>query len=237
MLRLLIFFMSPRSTRRAIFNLVVLLVPLNLLAIVVQFLVLGADAIPLQDLILLTSIVGTPFMLGGQFIGARQVATKDRLVEMATTDMLTRLPNRRAFMERARSALSLNKGVMLLLDADHFKDINDNYGHAAGDHCLQVMADHLQGLLRSDDVIGRVGGEEFAIFLPKATMETARQIGQRISMGLLVETGSGSSLHFTVSVGAASVGPHMTLDEALRDADIALYRAKTAGRARMEIAA
>jgi diguanylate cyclase (GGDEF)-like protein len=99
------------------------------------------------------------------------------------------------------------------------------------------MADHLQGLLRSDDVIGRVGGEEFAIFLPEATMETARQIGQRISMGLLVETGSGSSLHFTVSVGAASVGPHMTLDEALRDADIALYKAKTAGRARMEIAA
>ena len=237
MLRLLLYFMSPATFGRGILNIAVLLLPLNACAVLIQQVVLGPDALHPLEIMTITTLVGLPFMAGGQMIGAQQYELHQRLVHLANTDTLTRLPNRGAFMRAAGGALARNGGVLLLLDADHFKKINDNYGHATGDQCLLAIADMLSGLVRGSDILGRVGGEEFAIFLPQTTMPHATKVGERIAAGFSIPAGGASPLRVTISVGAAIAEPHMTLDEVLRDADIALYRAKSLGRARLEVAA
>jgi len=174
----------------------------------------------------------------------RQVGNARRLRETALTDELTRLPNRRHLFllvdAVARAARSRGTGfAVLALDVDHFKSINDRFGHAAGDTVLRRVAEATRSALREGDLLGRVGGEEFTAVLPGASAEAAAQVAERLRAA--VERADLSDVHagltVTISVGIAVWdAADGDFAVALRRADESLYRAKAAGRNRVEIA-
>lgn len=168
-----------------------------------------------------------------------------RLREIADTDALTGLSNRRHFLtvaaEKIAPAHTLGTPLSLLMvDIDHFKRINDTHGHAAGDHALRLLAATLKESTRKDDCAGRLGGEEFALVLPGATPAVAQDIAERICKyvaTLAILDREGRRFGFTVSIGLATLGPSDAKPEdLLARADAALYRAKRAGRNRVEAA-
>jgi diguanylate cyclase (GGDEF)-like protein/PAS domain S-box-containing protein len=165
------------------------------------------------------------------------------LLILATTDFLTGLPNRREFMgqlERELARLQRSVGdcaAVLMLDIDHFKTINDRYGHAVGDAVLRHMAGLMRAGQRKIDTMGRVGGEEFAVLLPGADKAAAAAYAERLRQKVadtpLVMEG-GEEIRITVSIGIAALSPgDATADAALIRADKALYGAKEAGRNRV----
>ena len=170
----------------------------------------------------------------------------DELLMLATTDFLTGLPNRRDFMarlddEQARLQRDVGRcAAVLMLDIDHFKRINDEHGHATGDAVLRHLAGLMRDSQRKIDIVGRVGGEEFALLLPGATTEAAAAFADRLRMRI-AETPlqlDGRNYTVTISVGiAAMCGDDASADVALIRADQALYRAKRGGRNRVEQAA
>ncbi|MEK9825351.1 MAG: diguanylate cyclase, partial [Methylotenera sp.] len=163
----------------------------------------------------------------------------DRLSNQARVDYLTNLSNRRYFMEQAEAELNraLRYGsplALLMIDIDHFKNINDSYGHKTGDMVLQKMSDLLKQSLREVDVLGRIGGEEFAILLPESRLENAIEVAERLRVQIanakLLEA-HGQALRCTVSVGVAMLdNPNKNLDALFNQADEALYKAKNSGR-------
>ena len=167
----------------------------------------------------------------------------DELVQLATTDFLTGLPNRREFMarledEQARLQRDVGgRAAVLMLDIDHFKDINDAHGHDWGDAVLRHLAGLMRDSQRKIDMLGRVGGEEFAILLPGADLEAARAFAERLRQRIAdTPMGrNGNSIAITVSIGIASLATaESSGDAALVRADQALYRAKRGGRNRVE---
>lgn len=169
----------------------------------------------------------------------------DDLSHKAMTDPLTGLSNRRAFDKAlsdsvADSASIGSGGCLALFDLDHFKRINDDHGHATGDRMLVLFAAVLRGTVRSGDVSARLGGEEFAVLLKGATTEQARLVCERIRVRLASSEAravSGESVRATVSVGLAALTPHTSVEDTMKAADAALYRAKHDGRNRLTIAA
>ena len=161
----------------------------------------------------------------------------------ATVDGLTGLLNRAAFLDLAENELrrlrrSRTTATLILADLDHFKAINDQFGHSAGDSALQAFARACAGTVRSTDLVGRYGGEEFIVLLPGVTPERAQEIAADISRRLQ-QTGLGVIPRLpTVSYGIASIdaGPG-GLDAVVASADAALYQAKTLGRDRAVLAA
>ncbi len=161
----------------------------------------------------------------------------------ALVDPLTGLPNRRAFLDRAEQLVRTRVGhgrpvAVLLFDLDRFKEINDCYGHATGDHALQIFAGVISRHLRFDDVAGRLGGEEFAVFLPGADLNEAVATGELIreSFAYEAEELDGRMLCATVSVGIVCTQESaVVVSDLLARADVALYRAKRAGRNRVEV--
>jgi diguanylate cyclase len=172
------------------------------------------------------------FMLGGLF---------DRFIEVESgRDALTRLLNRRflpAVLTR-EMALARRSGVpfaVLLLDLDRFKNVNDNYGHAAGDLVLQQAADLVTGSVRAGDFVFRYGGEEMLIVLVEVNKEQALQVAETIRGKFALEplrVGDGQTTQVTASVGIATYNGHPDYETILKDADGALYEAKEAGRNR-----
>ena len=164
------------------------------------------------------------------------------LQQQASTDVLTGLANRRAFfnegprmLERARRYR--HDCALLMIDIDHFKAVNDQYGHHAGDRVLRAMADRLRDVLRQADLVARLGGEEFAALLPETDVPAALQAAERVreicaSLGPQLE--GFSDMGVSVSIGVAQWRAGETLDHLLERADAALYRAKRAGRNRVE---
>jgi diguanylate cyclase (GGDEF)-like protein/PAS domain S-box-containing protein len=163
------------------------------------------------------------------------------LLELATTDGLTGLANRRHFMERGNAELGRARRTgqqvsCIMLDVDHFKKVNDTYGHEAGDLVLKTIARTAREILRSIDVLGRLGGEEFAAVLPETGLEAALLVAERLreavaGMGLACE---GRPLAVTMSLGVAQVlSTEESLDGLLKRADEALYEAKQTGRNRV----
>ncbi|AZE66953.1 GGDEF domain-containing protein [Pseudomonas synxantha] len=159
----------------------------------------------------------------------------------AQTDELTGLKNRRAFFEHAQllyTQCRQNQQPLcaLMLDMDHFKYINDTYGHQAGDQVLRQVGGVISASFRQADVSGRLGGEEFAVLLPNTSLETARAIGEQLIeaiAGLSAEPVQG----LTASLGVASTeGNEHDLPGLMNDADQALYRAKSLGRNQVVIA-
>ena len=183
-------------------------------------------------------------LLGARLhVAQRILALHDTLRDQAMQDRLTGLWNRGAITdslrhELERSARSKQRVGVLVADLDHFKRINDTYGHPVGDDVLREAARRMQSALRSYDQIGRYGGEEFLVLAPGAGPAQSRMVGERICESLRaspIHTSVGP-LHITVSIGVAVSDGHTGDGSALISAaDEALYRAKRAGRDRVEV--
>ena len=166
------------------------------------------------------------------------------LREMAATDVLTGLPNRRHFLaqleqEMARvSRVNAHCASLLMLDADHFKHVNDSLGHAAGDNVLKHLAALMQGELRKVDTAGRLGGEEFAIILPGATLAAAEVFAERLRKKIAESptVHENRLIPLTVSIGVTEIKAGDTsAQDALARADRALYHAKDCGRNKISV--
>ncbi|MFL9840871.1 diguanylate cyclase [Sphingomonas sp. ST-64] len=172
---------------------------------------------------------------------SQRKAREADLQRQASTDPMTGVLNRRAFQERIdqhRRRTPELPAALALFDLDNFKQVNDGYGHDAGDAALLVFADVLRASLRVEDVIGRLGGEEFAVLLPGLSASAALAACERVRNSLqdtrIHSAESGFSI--TVSAGVAPIRAELSSDEVFRRADAALYRAKSRGRNRSELA-
>jgi diguanylate cyclase (GGDEF)-like protein len=159
---------------------------------------------------------------------------KDRLEILAHHDPLTGLMNRGRFLDRMQE-IPVPTGVVALFDIDHFKAVNDRFGHLAGDRALRHVAGVLGAACRPGDLICRFGGEEFAVLFAGCTPDQGRLRAERMAAAVAAEPVviDGTVLGLTVSAGCARRGDGDDLTAALRAADVALYRAKTTGRARV----
>ena len=171
-----------------------------------------------------------------------QKRREDRLYQRATRDALTGLYNRGHFTEMATIEIDRARRFaeplsVALLDIDHFKKINDTHGHEVGDKAIVCLATTCAQFIRKIDFIGRIGGEEFAVMLPRANKEPAMETAQRLRIKLAEQRVQvlDKDVHFTVSFGIATLRPTTKdLAELLRNADAALYKAKREGRNRVE---
>jgi len=162
---------------------------------------------------------------------------------LVNVDALTGLATRRAFLEQldamAATAQRVKQPLTLaMIDIDHFKPINDQYGHAVGDAMLMAIGAACRTAVRSNDVIGRLGGEEFAMLMPLTDQETAFRIVDRLReavAAISIPTGDGTAVSVTISIGMAMFGGQQ-IDRLLLDADRALYSAKKTGRNRVVLA-
>ena len=161
----------------------------------------------------------------------------------ARLDSLTGLANRRAFDEAllrecARARRTLQPLCLVLLDIDHFKQVNDSYSHSVGDEILKLVAHAINSLSRQDDVVARWGGEEFALLLPNTPLEKAGDICERIRLAVMqIDCRAfASELSITASLGVASFTGNTPFDKLLSRADAALYQAKQSGRNQVVLA-
>ncbi|MCW9024283.1 MAG: GGDEF domain-containing protein [Gammaproteobacteria bacterium] len=169
-------------------------------------------------------------------------AAKEKAEALARTDELTGLSNRRAFFEMAERAFKQAKRFqtplsVVMIDIDNFKHINDNHGHAGGDKVLQVFAKLLKNSIRDIDVLGRIGGEEFALVLPETILSGAAELAERLchDTAMLTIKKGNKDIRFTSSIGIVDCRDEdETLDNLLLNADHALYAAKANGRNRVE---
>jgi diguanylate cyclase (GGDEF)-like protein len=153
---------------------------------------------------------------------------------MAYVDFLTSLPNRRYLDEKLRrfDAGGADGGSVVLFDVDHFKSVNDTYGHHVGDHVLREIALVAAGHLRDGQLLGRWGGEEFVLLLPDQDEETAARIVERVRRALDTHTFAEVG-HVTASFGVAERQPGESVTSTVDRADAAMYAAKRAGRNRV----
>jgi diguanylate cyclase (GGDEF)-like protein len=188
----------------------------------------------------LTGLV-TAFFLGYALLSNRR--HRAELIRLAERDELTGLFNRRAIVRKAVEFLSRareSKGSLVigLIDLDHFKSINDRFGHAVGDQLLQRLAAALRSALHTREVFGRYGGEEFLVLFPDCTMEQARHSAERLRSALRDQHMRVDEQDVTVTLSLGLAGYEsgdVLFDQVARRADIALYVAKTQGRDRVEI--
>lgn len=158
-----------------------------------------------------------------------------RLRALANLDALTHLPNRRRFHELTDPALRHDppgSATLLLFDIDHFKLINDHFGHATGDRALKLVSQAMLEVLRACDIAGRHGGDEFVLLLRGADVGHGQRVAARIVERLQLQAEPAALPPLTLSFGIVQVNPGETLDDALRRADRGLYEAKRQGRSR-----
>jgi diguanylate cyclase (GGDEF)-like protein len=185
--------------------------------------------------------VGGDDLVGRLLRGVTKAANEsadrsERLTDAAERDPLTGILNRRGFTGAVESSLTGGRGAVLaLIDLDHFKSINDRFGHTAGDALLQSFAQRLCDGLRRSDICARWGGEEFAVLLPGASFSHARDVMERLR-GSLVSRPLEGEASVTFSCGLALLQDAAGIEEAVTRADEALYAAKSEGRDRIETA-
>jgi diguanylate cyclase (GGDEF)-like protein len=170
-------------------------------------------------------------------------AREHRLRLQAYIDPLTGVLNRRSFLElsgkeEARGRRRDYELAVLMVDIDHFKRVNDTYGHGCGDAVIRALADICSRALRPSDLVARYGGEEFVISLPETGLEAARLVADRLrhSVSQATVAAEGATIRFTVSIGVAICSRSSSFASAMRSADEALYVAKRNGRNRVELA-
>jgi diguanylate cyclase (GGDEF)-like protein len=192
-------------------------------------------------LILAAAMAVLCFALG--FVYMYLERAERRSFELAMHDPLTGLANRRAISDALHSstARAHRQGLpfsLLLVDIDHFKRVNDSYGHQAGDEVLRVLARTLQSRLRAQDAVGRFGGEEFLVLLPDTDRDGALVVAQALREAVAQSPAqwAGRNIHVTVSigVGGGKLAPQDSIDSLVAAADSALYAAKQGGRDRVE---
>jgi len=202
--------------------------------------ILGYPGHELSDVMMFTPVVlltALPFVIASLIVVTKLDRIHTDLADMALTDPLTDLPNRRSFTFQSDNLQAHGAvGFLLIIDADHFKRVNDTYGHAVGDDCLRAIAARLRDVRRADDIYGRIGGEEFAVYLPYTSAAELRKIGDSLCKGIHIDVdGLDAPLRLTMSVGATETHEGEPVNAALQRADEALYVAKSTGRARMVI--
>jgi diguanylate cyclase (GGDEF)-like protein len=199
-----------------------------------------------QDFLIKGQISGNQLMRAVRYAIERKRTEKEirllnaELEQLALTDYLTNLYNRRYFMQRGaeefkRVSRYSQPLALLMLDIDEFKKINDTNGHEAGDLALQRVAAALKSSLREIDILGRIGGEEFAVLLPNTLLPAAVLLAERIRQSIanmLFQKPDGAWIKtITISIGVATFTDEMSgIDDLLRNADAALYSAKNSGR-------
>jgi len=194
---------------------------------------------------ILVAVFGVSFLLV-KAAARRVTEAQQQLHALATTDALTGAFNRGAILAHAREEIShierrrqqKNDYTLsfILLDIDHFKRINDTYGHLVGDRVLEEMVARVRGVARGNDLIGRFGGEEFLLILPDADFEGALAAAERVrqAVGSRPFALKQETIRLTVSLGVAASRPgEQSLDGVLQRADAGLYRAKAEGRNRV----
>ena len=217
----------------------------------VCFLVLGASGVPFIP-VLNVLAVGLPLTVTPLIvyplivIVGRQRTLRLELEKLVLTDVLTELPNRRAFFEFAKEFLGEREVTdvsltAMMIDVDHFKRINDNFGHDAGDMVLKriagVIRDEVAATGSPDWTVARIGGEEFAIIVDRLVPSAVARLAERICGQVHRWVGAGENQEpVTVSIGVAFRAPGMGIDKLLKAADDAVYAAKRAGRDRWAFA-
>jgi len=166
------------------------------------------------------------------------------LMNIASTDALTSVLNRRAFtalvdgyLEKVGRQQEASRGALLVLDVDHFKSVNDSFGHENGDRALKLIAGAISSSVREIDLVGRLGGEEFGVFMPGADQDRTAVIADRIRAAVSeVDFAPDGNRHpLSISIGGAAFGRKATFADLYRRADERLYAAKHAGRNRVDI--
>lgn len=187
------------------------------------------------------SIMGALLEYSRSSAQTKLMVLASRLEKVSQTDDLTGLPNRRALRERLETeAVKMNRSgedfSLILCDIDHFKFINDNYGHAVGDEALRHLATCFQEIIRRYDLAARWGGEEFLLVLPNTSVTEAEIVAERIRTGIasrLLCSSTGETIRLTISCGVCSWKEFPELDELFKMTDHRLYRAKSGGRNRV----
>ena len=191
--------------------------------------------------VVLPIILGVPLFFYMSMRMRGLVITNLRLGLVARTDSLTACLNRGAFTAKVTALLTQRKsgstGALLMIDADNFKAINDLFGHDAGDEALTIIARSIRSVLRSGDLVGRMGGEEFAVYLPEVDQSGAESIAERIrrSVNLAVFVPDARQRTLSVSIGGAVFEGPASFSELFRIADQRLYGAKQTGRNRSAV--
>ena len=189
----------------------------------------------LMDIIIPSAIAPCAFFLFSSKLRELAIA-HEKLAEYASTDGLTGLLNRNAFTARVEQRLAIGdmrqQGALLIVDVDKFKRINDSFGHEHGDAALRLIAGAIRAGLRSTDMVGRMGGEEFGAFLPATSPEQAWAAAERVraAVAALEFAPNGRRYPLSVSVGGTGFGSVVPFAALYREADRRLYEAKRLGR-------
>lgn len=170
---------------------------------------------------------------------------EEELLRLATTDDLSGTANRRHFLVEAAAVLARCRAAQVptafvLIDVDHFKQVNDSYGHATGDSAIRAVADACRDVVRGNDLVGRLGGEEFGVVLVGVDLAAAVSIAERLRQRVaetVVPATNGAAVRLHISAGVAVPGPREDISSLMIRADDALYAAKGAGRDRVCVAA
>ncbi len=205
------------------------------------------QSFPTEVMLSLVEYDGHKLLLTVVWDISERIALIHKIEQQANFDHLTGMCNRRYFMDLAERELERARRyekplAVLGIDIDHFKQINDSHGHKAGDLALKKFADTCQDVVRQTDLVGRLGGEEFAVMLPDTSLDRAREIAERLRKRVEEMTlelpENQAVLRFTISIGLAwlPTGQHAEVDTLLQNADAALYDAKRAGRNRVVVA-
>jgi diguanylate cyclase len=194
--------------------------------------------------VILPVVLAAP-MLSFLMAKLRELAiAKHELTILASTDSLTQVLNRGAFttvvdgyLARVQAAQLSREGALLVVDVDHFKTINDRFGHARGDVALKLIAGSIRASVRDIDLVGRIGGEEFGVFLPGLSSIDAATIAERIRAAIAAVDFQpiGYPEPLSVSVGGASFVQYVPFEELFHRADERLYAAKEQGRNRVQM--
>ena len=222
-----------------LFKVLILILSFTFFDYAIDQLLFGFTQRGLAAELFVTTAIAAPFGFFVMGIMTVQRTLKERLRRLSETDQLTGLFNRHAFLTRAHEKLvNASSTTILMVDVDHFKRINDQYGHFVGDICLRHVANHLRACTRSDDIIGRIGGEEFAIILTNADVANVGLVSSRVCQPITFDAAKDidagiESFEVTMSAGGIVALPGQDLTELMRYADQALYAAKANGRARV----
>jgi diguanylate cyclase (GGDEF)-like protein len=209
----------------------------------IAFADLGREALnrSVMSAIALSVLLGVP-LFSITTLRLRGMAISNiRLDMMVRTDGLTSCLTRTAFVNRVSAQLerrdATGGGALLMIDADHFKAVNDRYGHDRGDEALTIISRTIRRVVRPGDVVGRMGGEEFAVYLPGADEKTAEGIAERIRRAVQLSyfAPAGRPRPLTVSIGGAVFETAPPFPELFRVADQRLYAAKSGGRNRVNL--